>query len=44
MSENWLGLEKKVVVVTGGASGIGKHVVDTLVKAGAKTVVVDMNV
>lgn len=44
MNENWLGLEGKVVVVTGGASGIGKHVVDTLVKVGAKAVVVDMNV
>lgn len=44
MNENWLGLEDKVVVVTGGASGIGKHVVDTLVKVGAKAVVVDMSV
>lgn len=44
MNENWLGLQDKVVVVTGGASGIGKHVVDTLVKVGAKAVVVDMNV
>ena len=41
---NWLGLEGKTVVVTGGASGIGKHVVDTLVAAGADTVVVDLNV
>ena len=44
MKENWLGLDDKVVVVTGGASGIGKHVVDTLMQAGAKAVVVDMNV
>ncbi|MBP3852096.1 MAG: SDR family NAD(P)-dependent oxidoreductase [Erysipelotrichaceae bacterium] len=36
--------EGKTVVVTGGASGIGKHVVDTLVAAGADTVVVDLNV
>ncbi|KIR01726.1 3-oxoacyl-[acyl-carrier protein] reductase [Lachnospiraceae bacterium TWA4] len=41
---NWLGLEGKVVIVTGGASGIGKHVVDTLVSVGAKAVAVDMNV
>ena len=41
---NWLGLENSVVVVTGGASGIGKHVVDSLVNAGAQTVVVDLNV
>ena len=32
MNENWLGLDGQVVIVTGGASGIGKHVVDTLVK------------
>ena len=44
MNENWLNLDGAVVVVTGGASGIGKHVVDTLVKAGAQAVVVDMNV
>ena len=35
MNENWLGLDGQVVIVTGGASGIGKHVVDTLVKVGA---------
>ena len=34
MNENWLGLDGQVVIVTGGASGIGKHVVDTLVKVG----------
>ena len=44
MKENWLGLQDKVVIVTGGASGIGKHVVTTLVDAGAKAVIVDMNV
>ena len=44
MNENWLNLDGAVVVVTGGASGIGKHVVDTLVKVGAQAVVVDMNV
>ena len=32
MNGNWLGLDGQVVIVTGGASGIGKHVVDTLVK------------
>ena len=26
MNENWLGLDGQVVIVTGGASGIGKHV------------------
>ena len=44
MNENWLGLDGQVVIVTGGASGIGKHVVDTLVKVGANAVVVDLNV
>lgn len=41
---NWLELENKVVIVTGGASGIGKHVVECLQKNGAHAVVVDMNV
>ena len=40
---NWLNLEGKVVAVTGGASGIGKHIASTLVAAGADTVVIDMN-
>ena len=40
---NWLNLEGKVVAVTGGASGIGKHIASTLVAAGANTVVIDMN-
>ena len=40
---NWLNLEGKVVAVTGGASGIGKHIASTLVDAGANTVVIDMN-
>ena len=44
MNENWLGLDGQVVIVTGGASGIGKHVVDTLVKVGANAVAVDLNV
>ena len=41
---NWLNLEGKVVIVTGGASGIGKHVVSCLQAAGANAVIVDMSV
>ena len=41
---SWLELEDKVVVVTGAASGIGKHIVSTLNHAGAKTVIVDLGV
>lgn len=44
MSKNWLGLEDKVVIVTGGASGIGRHIVTTLADVGARPVIVDMNV
>lgn len=44
MQQDWLGLADKVVIVTGGASGIGKHVATTLLEAGAKAVIVDMNV
>lgn len=44
MGQSWLGLEDHVVVVTGGASGIGKHVAQALIGAGAKVAVVDMNV
>ena len=44
MEKGWLGLEDRVVIVTGGASGIGKHVAQTLMAAGAKAVVADMTV
>lgn len=44
MEQGWLGLENHVVVVTGGASGIGKHVAQSLAAAGAKVAIVDMNV
>ncbi|GEB77435.1 SDR family oxidoreductase [Sporolactobacillus inulinus] len=40
---SWLGLENKVIVVTGGASGIGKHIAQTLNDAGAQVVVGDLN-
>ena len=41
---NWLGLEGNVVIVTGGASGIGLHVVTTLKDAGATPVIADVSV
>lgn len=44
MNKNWLGLEGRTVVVTGGASGIGKHVVQVLADAGANAVIADLSV
>ncbi len=44
MVQNWLELEGEVVIVTGGASGIGKHVAEALRKVGARVVIADMNV
>lgn len=44
MAQTWLGIEGQVVIVTGGASGIGKHVVETLQKAGATAVIADVTV
>ena len=41
---NWLGLEGRVVIVTGGASGIANHVVTTLKAADAVPVIVDVSV
>lgn len=37
-------LENKVAIVTGGASGIGKAVVELFVKEGAKVIIADLNV
>ena len=42
MSDTWLGLEGKVVIVTGGASGIGKNISRELVRVGAKVAVSDL--
>ena len=43
MNTSWLGLEGKTIIVTGGASGIGKAVVEELLADGANVVVCDMN-
>lgn len=44
MSQNWLGLNGKTVIITGGASGIGKAIAEELVHCGANTVVTDLAV
>lgn len=40
---NWLNLEGKVAIVTGGASGIGRAVCEGLAEAGVRVAVVDLN-
>ncbi|WP_443112621.1 SDR family oxidoreductase [Clostridium sp. 'White wine YQ'] len=42
--ETWLGIKGNVVIVTGGASGIGKHIASCLNKVGAQVIVSDLNV
>lgn len=44
MDQKWLELEGQVVIVTGGASGIGLHVATTLRDAGATPVIADVTV
>jgi sorbitol-6-phosphate 2-dehydrogenase len=44
MEKDWLGLQGKAIVVTGGASGIGHHVVTTLQSVGANAVTADLTV
>jgi len=40
---NWLNLENKTVIITGGASGIGYATVEEFIKDGANVVVCDLN-
>ncbi len=40
---NWLGLDDKVILVTGGASGIGKAAAHSLKEGGATVVIADMS-
>ncbi|WP_078596313.1 SDR family oxidoreductase [Evansella clarkii] len=44
MNTSWLGLENKVAIVTGGASGIGLSIVKELQNNGATVVVADLSV
>ncbi|MCH4053250.1 MAG: sorbitol-6-phosphate dehydrogenase subunit [Atopobiaceae bacterium] len=41
---NWLGLDDRVILVTGGASGIGKATAESIKEGGATVVIADMNV
>lgn len=43
METSWLDLEGKTIIVTGGASGIGRAVSEELLQDGANVVVCDMN-
>ena len=44
MENNWLSLEGKTAIVTGGASGIGLHISNELKAQGVNVVVADLNV
>lgn len=44
MPENWLGLEDKVVVVTGAAGGMGREICREFAKQKAKVVLLDLNI
>lgn len=43
MLENWLDIQDKVIIVTGGSSGIGETIVTDLLKEGVKVVNADLN-
>ena len=35
MAQNWLEINEKVIIVTGGTSGIGRQIVNSLLENGA---------
>ncbi|MBV7390657.1 SDR family oxidoreductase [Enterococcus alishanensis] len=41
--ENWLAIENKIIIVTGGSSGIGEVIVEELLDVGAKVANFDLN-
>ncbi|MBM7556908.1 SDR family oxidoreductase [Halanaerobacter jeridensis] len=43
MTDNWLNLEDEVVIVTGGASGIGKEIANNFAKLGSYIVIADID-
>ncbi|MCK5915660.1 MAG: SDR family NAD(P)-dependent oxidoreductase, partial [Deltaproteobacteria bacterium] len=44
MTDNLFDMDGKIVLVTGGATGIGASIVDSLAQAGATVVITDINV
>jgi sorbitol-6-phosphate 2-dehydrogenase len=40
--ENWLHLDDKVMIVTGGSSGIGKSIVNSLLEKNARVINFDL--
>jgi sorbitol-6-phosphate 2-dehydrogenase len=42
--ENWLNINGKTIIVTGGNSGIGLHIANQLKQNGANVVIADLNV
>lgn len=43
MGSNWLNINEKVIIVTGGSSGIGKHIVESLLENNAVVYNTDLN-